>query len=107
MPVLLCLTTCPDIDCAHRIAEALVAERLAACVNIIPGLRSVYRWEGKVERTDEVQLLAKTTHAQVERLQQRLLELHPHELPEVLLVETSGGLPGYLDWVAAETRTSD
>lgn len=104
MPVLLCLTTCPDLDCANRIAETLVEERLAACVNILPAMRSVYRWEGKVERADEIQLVAKTTQALAERLQDRIVALHPYELPEVVLVEPAGVLPAYLEWVVAQTR---
>ena len=107
MPVLLSFTTCPDVDAASRLAEALVDERLAACVNIVPGIQSVYRWQGKLERSDEVLLIAKTTTECAESLQQRIVELHPYELPEVLLVESAGGLPAYLDWVATETRTND
>ena len=107
MPVLLSFTTCPDTDCADRIADALVDERLAACVNVLPGVRSVYRWEGQVERGKEVLLLAKTTPGQAQALQQRIVELHPYELPEVVMVESAGGLPAYLDWVAAETRSED
>lgn len=103
MSVLLSFTTCPDAACAERIADALVGERLAACVNILPGVRSVYRWQGRVERAGEVLLLAKTTPERAAKLQQRIVALHPHELPEVILVETAGGLPAYLDWVAAET----
>lgn len=107
MPVLLSFTTCPDTETATRIADALVGERLAACVNVLPSVRSIYRWEGRLEHSDEVLLLAKTTAAHATRLQQRIVELHPYELPEVLLVESSGGLPAYLDWVAAETASAD
>ena len=109
MPVsaLICFCTCPDPETAGRIAEALVEERLAACVNLVPGLRSIYRWQGQVERTDEVLLLIKTVPAQFERLQHRLRELHPHELPELLAVESAFGLPEYLRWVADATRPQD
>lgn len=103
MPVLVCFCTCPDPDSAARIAETLVEERLAACVNILPGLRSVYRWQGQVERADEILLLIKTTADRLESLQQRFLALHPHELPEVIAVE-AGGLPAYLAWIAEQTR---
>lgn len=103
MSVLLSLTTCPDATCAERIADALVGERLAACVNILPGVRSVYRWQGRIERGAEVLMLAKTTPERADKLRQRIVALHPYELPEVILVETAGGLPAYLDWVAAET----
>ena len=98
--VLVCLCTCPDRATGQRIAEALVAEGLAACVNVLPGVHSVYRWQGGVEHADEVLLLAKTTRARMDALQARLLELHPYELPELLAVEAAGGLPAYLDWVA-------
>lgn len=98
--VLVCLCTCPDRAIGQRIAETLVGENLAACVNILPGVHSVYRWHGAVEHADEVLLLAKTTRARMDALQARLLELHPYELPELLAVEAVGGLPAYLDWVA-------
>lgn len=103
MPALLCLCSCPDDTSAKRIAEALVEERLAACVNILPNMRSVYRWQGKVEHADELLLLVKTSAQRADTLRERILALHPHELPEVIMVEIDGGLPAYLDWVAAES----
>ena len=105
MTALLCLTICPDPDSARRIADALVDERLAACVNVLPGVQSTYRWEGNVERADEVLLLIKTTRVRLPALQERIKTLHPYELPEVLAVE-AGGLPAYLQWVARETDPS-
>ena len=107
MPALICLSSCPDAATAERIATALVEERLAACVNILPGMRSIYRWQGQVERADEVLLLIKTSVEAYPALQARLLALHPYELPELLAVEPAGGLPAYLDWVVAETRPLD
>lgn len=103
MSALICFTTCPEAYTAERIATTLVEERLAACVNIVPGLRSVYRWEGRIEATAEVMLLIKTTPDHYPRLQERLRELHPYELPELLAVESTLGLPDYLRWVADET----
>ena len=103
LSVLVCFCTCPDVDSAARLAEALVEERLAACVNVMPGLRSVYRWQGAVERSDEVLLLIKTTRSRLPALSARVLELHSHELPEVVAVEVVGGLPAYLDWVTEQT----
>lgn len=103
MSVLLCLCSCPDDASAARIAETLVDERLAACVNILPGVRSVYRWQGQVERADELLLLVKTSAQRADTLRERILALHPYELPEVIMVEVDGGLPAYLDWVAAES----
>jgi periplasmic divalent cation tolerance protein len=100
-----CLCTCPDAASARRIADALVEARLAACVNVLPGITSVYRWQGKVEQADEVLLVAKTVRARLDALTRQVQALHPYELPEVVAVEISGGLPAYLDWIAAETRT--
>jgi periplasmic divalent cation tolerance protein len=104
LPVLVCYCTCPDAASADALAAALVEERLAACVNRLPGLRSVYRWQGAVEQADEVLLLIKTTHDRLPALTARLRALHPYELPELVAVETAGGLPEYLDWVVAQTR---
>lgn len=103
MTALACLCTCPDAASAARIADALVGERLAACVNVLPGLQSVYRWQGQVERASEVLLLIKTTRARLEALSARLVELHPYELPEVLAVDIAGGLPAYLAWIEDAT----
>lgn len=100
---LVCFCTCPDPDCANRIAEALVGERLAACVNIVPGLRSVYRWQGALESADEVLLLVKTGREQLAALTARIRDLHPYELPEVIAVEVAGGSAAYLDWIAEQT----
>ncbi|WP_149194252.1 divalent-cation tolerance protein CutA [Luteimonas suaedae] len=104
MNALLCLCACPDRDVAARIADTLVGERLAACVNVLPGVRSVYRWQDTVEHDDEVLLLIKTAPARLDALTARIVALHPYELPEVLAVESAGGLPAYLDWIAQETR---
>lgn len=100
MTTLVCFCTCPDAASAQRIADALVAERLAACVNIVPGLRSVYRWQGALECADEVLLVIKTVQDRLEALQARVVALHPAELPELVAVEVAGGLAAYLDWVA-------
>ena len=105
MPVFLILSTCPDADTAQRLARILVEERLAACVSLLPGGVSTYRWQGRVEQATEVQLLAKTPADRRGALMARLAELHPYELPEILAVETAAGLPAYLDWVTAETHT--
>ena len=107
MDLLLCLCTCPDRATAERLATVLVEERLAACVNLLPGLRSVYRWQGAVEQADEVLLLVKTTRARYPALEARLPALHSYELPELVAVESAGGLPAYLQWVATETRPLD
>lgn len=104
MSVVVVHSACPDAATAERLARALVGERLAACVNVLPGLRSTYRWDGAIEQADEVLLLAKTTHARLPACIDRLQALHPYELPEVIAVEAAGGLAPYLAWVADETR---
>ena len=101
---LVCLCTCPDAEIANRIADALVSERLAACVNIVPGVRSVYRWQGRVEHVDEMQLLIKTVRERCDALVARIVELHPYELPEVIAVEVAGGLAAYLGWIDEQTH---
>ena len=103
MTALVCLCTCPDAEIANRIADALVSERLAACVNIVPGVRSVYRWQGRVEHVDEMQLLIKTVSERCDALVARIVELHPYELPEVIVVEVAGGLAAYLGWINEQT----
>lgn len=100
---LLCLVTAPDRTAAERLARALVDGRLAACVNILPGITSVYRWQGAVETGEEVLLLAKTMPGRLEALTARVAELHPFEVPEVIALDVRGGLPAYLQWIAAET----
>lgn len=102
-----CLCTCPDADSARRIAQALVGERLAACVNLVPGIASVYRWQGDVREDQEVLLVIKTVRARLEALATRVRALHPYELPEVVAVDIAGGLPDYLAWIAAEARPGD
>jgi len=97
--ILLCLCTCPDAESATKLAEALVDERLAACVNRLPGVLSTYRWQGKVHVEGEELLLIKTTAARFEALKARLLELHPYELPELIALPIEQGHAAYLDWV--------
>lgn len=99
MTVLACLSTCPDPQTAERIATTLVGEGIAACVNLVPGVTSIYRWQGTVERSSEVLLVIKTTETGFATLRNRLVELHPYELPELIAVPVGPGLPAYLDWV--------
>ena len=103
MTAILALCTCPDEAAAERIATALVAERLAACVNRLPGIVSTYRWKAEVCRDSECLLLIKTTSERFAALSERIVALHPYELPEVVAVDIARGLPPYLDWIAAET----
>jgi periplasmic divalent cation tolerance protein len=100
---LLVLTNCPDVACAEAIAAQLVEARLAACVNMLAPCRSVYRWQGQVERADEVPLLIKTTAARYPALEAALRAAHPYEVPEIVALPVARGLPDYLAWVAAET----
>ncbi|MGH7542462.1 MAG: divalent-cation tolerance protein CutA [Gemmatimonadota bacterium] len=102
-PVCVALTTCPDEGTARRIASALVDERLAACVNIVPDMTSIYRWEGVVETASECLLLVKTRRERLEALRRRLEELHPYDLPELVALAVEGGSPAYLTWVVEET----
>ncbi|MDN5863506.1 MAG: divalent-cation tolerance protein CutA [Salinisphaera sp.] len=101
--ILIVYVTCPQAGTGEGIARALIAEREAACVNIVPGLRSVYRWQGAVAVDDEVLLLIKTTGARFDAVCERVLALHPDELPEIVAVPVTAGLPAYLDWVSKET----
>jgi periplasmic divalent cation tolerance protein len=100
---LLVLVTAPDPDRAAEIARALVEERLAACGNVLSGLRSIYRWEGKVQDDREALLLLKTTRARFEALRARVLALHPYQVPEVIALAVEAGSAPYLAWIAGET----
>jgi periplasmic divalent cation tolerance protein len=101
---LLVITNLPDRASAEALAQALVDRRAAACVNILAPCRSVYRWKGAVETAEEHPLFAKTTGDRYALLERVVRELHPYELPEIIAVPIGGGLPAYLEWVAAETR---
>ena len=93
-------TTLPADHDADLVAHTLVSERLAACVNVLAPMRSIYRWEGKVEEASERQLIIKTTSARVEALKTRLSSLHPYDVPEFLVLAVSGGSEAYLRWLA-------
>ena len=97
------LVTAPDADVALRIARTLIEERLAACVNLIPGLTSVYRWEGAVQEDHEVLLLAKTRAGRLEALETRLAELHPYHVPECVALEPARVETRYLEWMLDAT----
>ena len=89
---------------AQQIARTLVDERLAACVNVIPGVMSVYRWKGTVEREPELILMIKTVAERVDALKARLLELHPYELAEVVVIPIRDGHKPYLEWIEEQVR---
>lgn len=101
-PHLLVLCTCPDQATAQNIAEQLVDRQLAACVNILPGITSIYQWQGKRETAQEYLLLIKTSNEVYETLEQTLSELHPYELPEVIAVSLERGSTTYLDWISQQ-----
>lgn len=96
------LVTAPDAETGGRIARALVEERLAACVNVVPGVRSIYRFEGAVHDDAEVLLIVKTRADRCDELAARIRSLHPYALPEVLALAAAGGSAEYLAWVGAE-----
>ncbi|MFL5381025.1 MAG: divalent-cation tolerance protein CutA [Longimicrobiaceae bacterium] len=97
------LVSVPDAGVGRRLARALLDERLVACANLVPGVTSLYRWEGEVQEEDEVLLVMKTSSGLVPRLTARIPELHPYELPEVLALRVTDGLPAYCRWVLDET----
>jgi periplasmic divalent cation tolerance protein len=103
MSSLLVLTNLPDRAAAERIADSLVGQKLAACVNILAPCRSVYRWQGEVQHDEEHPVLIKTTAERYPALEQALRAAHPYELPEIIAVPIERGLAAYLAWVAGET----
>ena len=105
MSTLLVLTNLPERAAAERLAGLLVEKQLAACVNILAPCRSVYRWQGAVRHEEEHPMLIKTTAERYPALEEALRSEHPYELPEIIAVPIERGLPAYLQWVAAETKT--
>lgn len=96
----LAVTTCGSRDVADRIATALVEQRLAACVNVLTGVSSTYRWQGRIETDDEVLVLIKTAGSELAAIETLIKKLAGYELPELVAVEIAGGAADYLDWVA-------
>jgi periplasmic divalent cation tolerance protein len=101
------LTTAPDPATAEALAERLLSERLIACANILPGARSIYRWGGEVQREEEVVVLLKTTGEAFAAVSDRLVQLHPYDVPEVLALSVASGLDAYLRWVGGEVAVGD
>ncbi|MDR0997206.1 MAG: divalent-cation tolerance protein CutA [Zoogloeaceae bacterium] len=99
----LVFTSLPDEASAFAVSEALIERRLAVCVSRLPGISSTYRWEGKIERAEEVALIIKTTQEQYPALEKAIIDLHPYDLPEILAVPVSQALPAYLTWMGTET----
>ena len=100
---LLVMNTCPTVEAAQKLALLLVENNLAACVNIIPGLTSIYRWQGKLNNDQEVLLLIKSTAEHYAAMEKLLRDNHPYELPEIIAVPVTRGLPEYLDWISQTT----
>ena len=100
---LLVVTNCPDQAVADRIALALVEQRLAACVNRLTSVESIYRWNGKVERATEVPLLIKTTRERYGALEQAIRQMHPYDVPEIVAVPIELGHAAYLRWICGQT----
>ena len=101
---MLVLTTLPNSDAAADLAKKVVGEKLAACANVMPAVRSIYRWQGALQDENEVLVLLKTRQARFEKLKARILELHPYDVPEVIAIPVEQGHGAYLDWIANETR---
>jgi periplasmic divalent cation tolerance protein len=92
--------TFPDLDSARRVIGRLVENKLIACGNILPGVESIYRWKEKVERSSEVLAILKTTRDKFGLLESAFKELHPYEVPELIAIQVSQGLPAYLSWIS-------
>ena len=103
--IILLLSTCPDAATAERIARELVATSLVACVNVVPGVRSIYRWNAAVQSDEEVLMILKTTTERLPAVRERLVALHPYDLPEIVALSVADGHHPYLQWVADSTRT--
>jgi periplasmic divalent cation tolerance protein len=97
--VIVALSTCPDEASARRLSQTLVSERLATCVNRVPGVTSTYFWDGRLQEDAEILLIIKTTAARQAELEARLKALHPYELPELVVLPVAGGNEQYLQWV--------
>ncbi|WP_394778115.1 divalent-cation tolerance protein CutA [Undibacterium sp.] len=101
--VLLVMCNVPDDGAAQHIAQQVLAKKLAACVNVMPEMRSLYHWQGELQVSMEIALLIKTTQARYEELQTLIQQLHPYEVPEIIAIPVAAGLPAYLQWVLKET----
>lgn len=106
MSIVIVFSTLPDVNQANHVAKTLVEEGLAACVNLLPAVQSIYRWQGQIESSAEVMLLIKTTEQAYPELEQRIKALHPYELPEIMAISPAAGLPAYLDWVVQSVSSS-
>lgn len=107
METIVVMTNLPDQESAQRLARALIEARLAACVNVLAPCSSIYHWDGKIETAQEVPVWIKASRRNYGKLEQSIRQHHPYELPEIVAVAVTDGLPAYLAWVAAETTTNN
>lgn len=107
MDPILVITNLPDKKTALELAEKLISKKVAACVNLQAECTSIYRWQDKIENTSELPVFIKTLAEHYPRVEEIIKEMHPDELPEIISVSISGGLPAYLQWISDETATSN
>lgn len=100
--IIIVFVTVPGLREGSRISKAILTSRLAACVNVIPGVQSIYKWKGKIVQEKEAMLVLKTTRLRYRKLEQKIKELHPYEVPEVIAIPLICGSPQYVEWVTRE-----
>ena len=100
--ILMVFVTVPGLKEGRRISKEILTSRLAACVTVVPDVRSMYWWEGKIVRASEAMLLVKTTKIQYQKLERKIMELHPYQVPEIIAIPLVEGLPQYLGWIKRE-----
>jgi len=107
MSYIIALTTTNGMESAKKIAKTLVDERIAACVNIVPYIKSFYVWEGKTTEDDESLLIIKTVESEKDRLIERIKEIHPYTLPEIIIINFNEGLSDYLKWISESVKKDE
>ena len=105
-PYQLILCTCPNSDIAEQLATLLVEQQLAACINVVNGLTSIYRWQGKVEKNTEALMLIKSSRDHFAKLEKAIQQHHPYELPEIIAVTVDDGSPDYLRWITSSLENA-
>lgn len=100
--VIMVFVTVPGARVGSRVSKGVLTSRLASCVSVIPRVRSMYWWEGKITQANEVMLVMKTTKSKYKKLERRIMELHPYQVPEIIAIPLVAGLPQYIEWVARE-----
>ncbi len=105
-PYYIALTTCPDNTVANNLAQQIVKQQLAACVNIIPNIQSVYQWQGEIETDNELLLVMKTQQQTLKRLELFILQHHPYETPEFICINIESGTQAYLNWITSSLKTT-